>query len=365
MNVKESTRAYERWLASQTRLLPQDLRAKHEAMAEDAFSFLRATFYRWAQLFPELCPELAEAPAVLAVGDLHVENFGTWRDSEGRLVWGINDFDEAGPMPYAIDLVRLATSARLAIRTGRSAVDSDEACDAVLEGYTEAIHAGGRAFVLAERNRWLRDMAQNKLRDPVRYWQKMAGIAKLGRPLPAEVRQALMHGLPEAGLPCRFGHFGHRRAGLGSLGRQRFTLLCEWRGGMVAREAKPLATSAWAWARGKASSAKLWYESIISRAVRVPDPFLRLQGTWVLRRLAPDCSRIELSDLPEERDSLRLLWAMGRETANIHHGSPRVLTQVKRDLRRRPRDWLRKAAARMSKATFAEWKDWKAHWRHE
>ena len=31
----------------------------------------------------------------LSVGDLHVENFGTWRDSEGRLIWGINDFDEA------------------------------------------------------------------------------------------------------------------------------------------------------------------------------------------------------------------------------------------------------------------------------
>jgi uncharacterized protein (DUF2252 family) len=24
-----------------------------------------------------------------------VENFGAWRDVEGRLIWGINDFDEA------------------------------------------------------------------------------------------------------------------------------------------------------------------------------------------------------------------------------------------------------------------------------
>jgi len=32
---------------------------------------------------------------VLAVGDLHVENFGTWRDAEGRLIWGVNDFDES------------------------------------------------------------------------------------------------------------------------------------------------------------------------------------------------------------------------------------------------------------------------------
>ncbi len=32
---------------------------------------------------------------VLAVGDLHVNSFGTWRDAEGRLCWGLDDFDEA------------------------------------------------------------------------------------------------------------------------------------------------------------------------------------------------------------------------------------------------------------------------------
>ena len=78
-------------------------------MAQDALSFLCATFYRWAQLFPALCAKLARAPKVLGIGDLHVENYGTWRDAEGRLVWGINDFDEACPLPYTNDLVRLAT----------------------------------------------------------------------------------------------------------------------------------------------------------------------------------------------------------------------------------------------------------------
>ena len=35
---------------------------------------------------------------------------GTWRDTEGRLIWGVNDFDEVARMPYAVDLVRLVTS---------------------------------------------------------------------------------------------------------------------------------------------------------------------------------------------------------------------------------------------------------------
>ena len=55
-----------------------------------------------------------DAPRVLSVGDLHLENFGTWRDADGRLAWGVNDFDEAAVMPYVLDLVRLATSIQLA-----------------------------------------------------------------------------------------------------------------------------------------------------------------------------------------------------------------------------------------------------------
>src|SRR6185436_3677418 len=130
-----------------------DLGLKHKLMAQDAFSFLRATFYRWAQLFPLLCPKLAEAPTVLAVGDLHVENYGTWRDAEGRLVWGINDFDEAFPLPYTSDLVRLATSARLS----NLSLDPAKAAGAILAGYADGLESGGRPFVLSETNRWLRD----------------------------------------------------------------------------------------------------------------------------------------------------------------------------------------------------------------
>src|ERR1022692_4143447 len=105
-NIQQATRDYETWLAAHLRVVRRDLETKHESMRRDAFSFLRATFYRWMQLFPALCPTLASAPVLLAVGDLHVENYGTWRDAEGRLVWGINDFDEAFPLPYTIDLVR-------------------------------------------------------------------------------------------------------------------------------------------------------------------------------------------------------------------------------------------------------------------
>ncbi|HYA97152.1 MAG TPA: DUF2252 family protein, partial [Methylomirabilota bacterium] len=115
MKIAKATRKYEEWLGKQLDLLSDDLALKHREMASAAFPFFRATFYRWMQLWPKLCPEVAGAPELLAVGDLHLENFGTWRDAEGRLAWGVNDFDEAYPLPYTNDLVRLASSAHLAI----------------------------------------------------------------------------------------------------------------------------------------------------------------------------------------------------------------------------------------------------------
>jgi uncharacterized protein (DUF2252 family) len=88
MNIVKATRRYEEWIGKSIELDDADLQLKHQRMKEDLFSFFRATFYRWVQLWPEVCPSLTLAPRVLAVGDLHVENFGTWRDIEGRLIWG-------------------------------------------------------------------------------------------------------------------------------------------------------------------------------------------------------------------------------------------------------------------------------------
>src|SRR5262249_3078229 len=114
MDIVECSCAYETWLRGQMPIGGAELQEKHKKNANTPFVFLRATFYRWAQRWPEVCPKPASAPRVNAVGDLHIENFGTWRDAEGRLAWGINDFDEAYPLPYTNDLVRLATSALLA-----------------------------------------------------------------------------------------------------------------------------------------------------------------------------------------------------------------------------------------------------------
>src|SRR5438105_198666 len=134
-------------------VVESDLRSKHEQMRENPFLCFRGTFYRWAQLWPEFCADLCNAPAVLAVGDLHVDSFGTWRDSEGRLSWGVDDFDESCPLPYTNDLVRLAASVRMVIDCEDLTLKFKDGCDAVLEGYQQTLKNGGSPFVLAENQK--------------------------------------------------------------------------------------------------------------------------------------------------------------------------------------------------------------------
>src|SRR5260370_6847793 len=103
-DIVESTRGFERWLRGHIHLRQHELDYKHETMAADTFSFLRATFYRWAEQAPQALPELAEAVRVLAVGDLHVENYGTSRDAEGPLVWRLPASTHTYPLPSPFDL---------------------------------------------------------------------------------------------------------------------------------------------------------------------------------------------------------------------------------------------------------------------
>ena len=356
MTIQSATASYEKWMASGgARLVAADLRHKHKLMRHSPFELFRGTFYRWMQLWSEVCSDLNGAPRLLAVGDLHIENFGTWRDAEGRLIWGCNDFDEAHTFPYTLDLVRLATSAHLASAANHLAIRRRDASDVILDGYRDALDAGGRPYVLGEHHVWLRQIAHARLRDPVLFWERMEQQPRWRGPVPVEARRGLESMLPDRGLPCEIKR---RVAGIGSLGHQRVVFIADHLGGRIAREAKALVPSACVWAR-KQPSRELHYSRIVDRSVRVRDPFVHVEGNWVLRRLASDCSRIELFMLPAARDEERLLYAMGWETGNIHLASPAAIRGVLRDLKKRPARWLHHASKAMVAATRRDWKDWR------
>jgi hypothetical protein len=359
MNIVKSTGKYEEWLGGQIKLVEPDLDLKHQRMAEDRFSFLRATYYRWMQHWPEVCPSLAKAPVVLAVGDLHVENFGTWRDIEGRLIWGVNDFDEVAHMPYTVDLVRLAVSAHVAIAANHLSVEPEDACDAIAKGYTAALATGGHPFVLAESHMWLLELARGEERSPVNFWGRLDSLPPFEGRIAGSAAKAIDRAMPERGLKSRIVR---RVSGLGSLGRERYVSIAEWSGGQIAREAKALATPASMWAKEGRGRSKVLYEVILGTAVRCRDPFVHLRSGWLVRRLAPYCSRIELIHLPKRRDETKLLEAMGAETANIHLGSKNAIRRVRKHLRRLPPKWLHRAVRDMLETVDADWEEWKLNW---
>ncbi len=151
--------------------------------------------------------------------------------------------------------------------------------------------------------------------------------------------------------------FLHRVAGLGSLGKERFTGIGTWLGGQIAREAKALTVSACHWAEGRKDAGRIYYELILQEAVRCPDPLVRVRGNWLIRRLSPDCFRIRLMALPKRRDEQQLLYSMGWETANIHLGSAKP-DSLTRQLKRKTEGWLHRAAKIMRAETMRDWKHW-------
>jgi hypothetical protein len=362
MKIVEATRQFEAWLGKTIRLVPEDLAFKHRQMKADPFFFFRATFYRWCQLWLVECRPLARAAVTSVVGDLHLENFGTWRDAEGRLIWGVNDFDEAHPMAFTNDLVRLTVSAFLA-------ADSEPAfdikrtaiCREIMRGYTENLKKGGEPYVLMEKHPLLRAMAVQDLRQPPEFWERMnAKTATVpAKKVPSSARSAIHAISPDVELEMRLVR---TPKGLGSLGRQRFLALGKWEGGMIAREAKAVAPSSLLWAHGgKPTCGNPYLDKTVRSAVRGQDPFYRTRKGWLVRRLAPDCSRIDLAELNHHHDRALLLRCMGAETANIHLGGKKARRRILTDLEELPEDWLEHAAEKMHDRCRADWEKFRDH----
>ena len=79
--------------------------------------------------------------------------------------------------------------------------------------------------------------------------------------------------------------------------------------------------SACSWLNDRIGHRQSYYEEAISSAVRSPDPFQVIEGSWLIRRLSPDSNPIDIQSLPKHRVEHMLLHAMGSEAANVHLGT--------------------------------------------
>jgi hypothetical protein len=352
--MKETTfaadnRAYEAWLRTQCDVVEKDLALKHQRMRQDAFRFLRATYFRWARRIETICPDLADAPAVLAVGDAHLENFGTWRDAEGRLIWGINDFDEAAVMPYPFDLVRLAASARLAPDL---MIANRDLATRILRGYRDGLTAP-RPTLLDEHETWMRPLVACTDKDRERFWKEVDALPSARPPRP--VMSGLEQSLPAGATVLRFCT---RVKGSGSLGRPRFVVIAACGGGRVVREAKALVPSAWDWAYGKTPKRSRFLDLAQGR-FRSPDPYLQVSDRYIIRRVAADSRKVEFADGTGPRLKIGLFEAMGFDLGALHAGAKGAAKAVLKDLRSRPAGWLSAAAKAAAEAVEADFQAWR------
>ena len=144
-------------------LIEADARAfrrKFRKMAASPFAFYRGSaplFYadvaalddRWAD---------ERTGRVWIQGDLHAENFGTYMDAAGILVFDVNDFDEAYLGHFTWDLQRMAASLAL---LGFAKAVSDEAIERMISTYAGAYVDQVRAFNTGDRDSEFRLTLEN------------------------------------------------------------------------------------------------------------------------------------------------------------------------------------------------------------
>ncbi len=125
---------------------PVAFRVKYRKMAMDPFAFYRGTaalFYADVTSGPTLGDDdwVDERSGRIWIhGDLHAENFGTYMNSDGRLVFDVNDFDEAYIGHFTWDLQRFAAS--LALMAWRKALPAEDVRGLVgryLDGYLDQV----------------------------------------------------------------------------------------------------------------------------------------------------------------------------------------------------------------------------------
>ncbi|MDO9457030.1 DUF2252 domain-containing protein [Nocardioides sp.] len=129
---------------------PTAFRAKFRTMAGDPHAFYRGTA---CLFFHDVVDDgddpfaTGDAGRIWVHGDLHVENFGTYLNADGRLVFDVNDFDEAYLGRFTWDLQRFAAS--LALMGWQKALPENDVA-ALTEAYVRAYLDQVRAYVDSE-----------------------------------------------------------------------------------------------------------------------------------------------------------------------------------------------------------------------
>ena len=139
---------------------PRAFRRKFRKMAADPFAFYRGSACLFYADVAELEDRWADerTSRVWIQGDLHAENYGTYMDASGLLVFDVNDFDEAYLGHFTWDLQRMAASLAL---LGFAKALSDETIEEMIRTYACSYLQQVRAFHTGDRDEEFRLTLEN------------------------------------------------------------------------------------------------------------------------------------------------------------------------------------------------------------
>jgi uncharacterized protein (DUF2252 family) len=324
---------------------PERLALKFQAMRANPFAFLRGSCHLfYDRLAPASLP--GDAPLVWACGDLHLENFGSYKGDNRLVYFDLNDFDEAALAPCTWDLARLLTSVMVAANTlGVDERGAQRLCQGLADAYAAALLTGKARWVERETAqgmvRELLDNPRNRSRAQfldrrterigkhrrIRIDGKKALAAGAGQRKRIEAfMRAFAPAQPEPGF-YRLLDVARRIAGTGSLGVERFVLLIEGKGSPDANYLLDLKQALPSTLAAHVATRQPRWNNEAERVVRLQErvqaismAFLRpvlIDGVaYVLRGLQPSEDRVALEQWHGHFDRLQgLMTTLGEVVA--------------------------------------------------
>jgi uncharacterized protein (DUF2252 family) len=339
---------------------PVRMEMKYAAMRADPFGFFRGTAHLFYEDWPDSSP-LDATPLTWSCGDLHLENFGTFRGVNGLAYFDINDFDEAALAPAGRDLARLATSTVLATGLMRLPANEERALwNAAQMSYADALRHAKPLWIERATARGLikrllkavKRRSQGDLLDTRTRWHRgrralwIDGVHFLRAT--AEDRAHVMRGFGRTAFlkanPAyyRVIDIARRIAGTGSLGLQRFAILVHGHGGrngnviLDLKQAAPSVLAAsvrveqphWNSEAERVVTIQRWFQAVSPPSLHA----VRTNGaSYILRELQPMEDRLSLEHARDKRKRLEtslrsmtdvLAWDQLRSAGR--HGSASV-----------------------------------------
>lgn len=324
------------------------LAMKYQNMQSSPFSFLRGTCHLFHAQLP-ITQVLAKAPATWLCGDLHLENFGSYKGDNRLAYFDQNDFDETALAPCTWDALRLATSVLVAShpRKGNSSPNIALA-KAFLKAYSDTLAEG--------KVRWIeRDTADGPIRELLnsvrqrtradflelrtevhRRHRRIRLDGRKALPASEEQREHIFTFMEKFAAEQEHPEFfspldvARRIAGTGSLGVDRYVILIHGKGSpdgnylLDLKQALPSAPAAYS--KITQPTWKNEAERIVTiqrQAQAIPmaflNPVLLNNNAYILRCLQPSEDRISLRLKPRMQPANALLLQdMGRITAWAH-----------------------------------------------